>query len=96
MESAKEEALIMYSTPKGFRRQLQMDTIKEHPDVKIKLLIPNDEQMTATIGKAKLESPQVEFRIYQESLKSRITIVLVDLEQGNKFIKIILVSVTDT
>jgi len=58
--------------------QLFKDTIKEHPDVKIKLLIPNDEQMTATIGNAKLESPQVEFRIYQESLKSRITIVLVD------------------
>ena len=84
--TAKEEALIMYSTPKGFRRQLQMgqlklfkDTIEEHPDVKIKLLIPSDEEMTATVGKAKMESPQeVDFRIYEHSLKSRITIVLVD------------------
>jgi signal transduction histidine kinase len=85
ISTAKEEALIMYSTPNGFRRQLQMgqlklfkDTIEEHPDVKIKLLIPSDEEMTATIGKAKMELPQVEFRIYGQSLKSRITIVLVD------------------
>jgi two-component system, OmpR family, sensor histidine kinase VicK len=85
IRTAKEEALIMYSTPNSFRRQLQMgalqlfkDTIKEHPDVKIKLLIPNNEEMAATIEKVKMESPQVEFRIYQESLKSRITIVLVD------------------
>ena len=86
VRTAKEEALIMYSTPNGFRRQLQMgqlkifkDTIEEHPNVKIKLLIPNDEQMTATIGRAKMEAPeQIDFRIYQESLKSRITITLVD------------------
>jgi two-component system, OmpR family, sensor histidine kinase VicK len=86
IRTAKEEALIMYSTPSGFRRQLQMgalqlfkDTIKEHPNVKIKLLIPNDEQMTATIVRAKMESPEeIDFRIYQESLKSRITITLID------------------
>ncbi|MGB8936766.1 MAG: ATP-binding protein [Candidatus Nitrosopolaris sp.] len=86
IRTAKEETLIMYSTPNGFRRQLQMgalqlfkDTVEEHPDVKIKLLIPSDEQITATVGKAKMESPQdVDFRIYEHSLKSRITIVLVD------------------
>jgi hypothetical protein len=49
IRTAKEEALIMYSTPNGFRRQLQMgalqlfkDTVEEHPDVKIKLLIPSE------------------------------------------------------
>ncbi len=86
IRTAKEEVLIMYSTPNGFRRQLQMgalelfnDAIKEHPDVKIKLLIPSDEQITATVWKAKTDSPQqVNFRIYEHSLKSRITIVLVD------------------
>jgi two-component system, OmpR family, sensor histidine kinase VicK len=86
VRTAKEEVLIMYSTPNGFRRQLQMgklklfkDTIEERPNVKIKLLIPNDEQMTATIGRAKMESPgEIDFRIYQESLKNRITITLVD------------------
>jgi len=85
IRTAKEEVLIMYSTPNGFRRQLQMgalqlfkDAIKKHPDVKIKLLIPS-EQITATVWKTKMESPQqVNFRIYEHSLKSRITIVLVD------------------
>src|SRR5215469_7722671 len=83
--SAKEEVLIMYSTPNAFRRQLQMgklqllkETIEEHPDIKIKELIPRDEQITATIGKAKMECPSVDFRIYEQSLNTRITIVLVD------------------
>jgi two-component system, OmpR family, sensor histidine kinase VicK len=83
--SAKEEALIMFSTPNGFRRQVQMGilqlfkkTFEEHPEVKIKILIPSDKQVTATIEKAKMECPSIDFRIYQESLKSRITITLVD------------------
>jgi signal transduction histidine kinase len=90
IRTAKEEVLIMYSTPNGFRRQLQMgalqlfkDVIKEHADLKIKLLIPSDEQITATVCKAKMESPQqVSVRTYEHSLKSRITIVLVDKREG--------------
>ena len=85
VRTAKEEVLIMYSTPNNFRRQLQMaglqlsgETIEGHPDLKFKILIPSDEQITATIGKAKMESPSVDFRIYEQSLNSRITIVLVD------------------
>ena len=72
VRSAKEEILIMYSTPNAFRRQLQMgklqllkETIEEHPDIKIKILIPRDEQITATIGEAKMECPSVDFRIYE-------------------------------
>ena len=72
VRSAKEEILITYSTSNGFRRQLQMgklrlvkETIEEHPDIKIKILIPRDEQITATIGEAKMECPSVDFRIYE-------------------------------
>jgi two-component system, OmpR family, sensor histidine kinase VicK len=78
----------MYSTPKGFHRQLQMgvlqlvkETIEEHPDVKIKILIPCDEQITATIEKVKMEFPSADFRIYEQGLNSRITIVLVDSKE---------------
>jgi two-component system, OmpR family, sensor histidine kinase VicK len=85
VRAAREEVLIMYSTPKGFRRQLQMgllqlvkETIEEHPDVKIEILIPYDEQITATIEKVKMELPSADFRIYEQSLNTRITIVLVD------------------
>jgi hypothetical protein len=74
IRAAKEEVLIMNPTPNSFRRQLHMgalqlfkDTIKECPDVKIKILIPSDEQMTATIGGTKMEAPSIDFRIYEES-----------------------------
>ena len=85
IRAAKEEGLIMYPTPNSFRRQLHMgvlqlikQTIMECPDVKIKILIPSDEQMTATIGKIKMEAPSIDFRIYEQSVNTRITIVLVD------------------
>jgi two-component system, OmpR family, sensor histidine kinase VicK len=85
VRTAKEEVLIMYSTLNSFRRNLQMgglqlskETFEEHPDLKFKILIPTDEEITATIGKAKMEFPSVDFRIYEGSLNTRITIVLVD------------------
>jgi nitrogen-specific signal transduction histidine kinase len=85
VRSAKEEVLVMYSTPNSFRRMLQTgglqisnETIEKHPDVTFKILIPIDEQMTATIGKAKMEAPSIDFRIYEQSLNTRIVIVLVD------------------
>jgi hypothetical protein len=32
--------------------------------------------MTATIGNTKMEAPWIDFRIYEQSLNTRITIVL--------------------
>jgi two-component system, OmpR family, sensor histidine kinase VicK len=85
VRSAKEEGLIMYSTSNSFRRALQMGRLQQlkeklegHPDVKIKILIPIDEKITATIEKAKMESPMVDFRIYEHTLNTRLTIILVD------------------
>ena len=75
----------MFSTPNAFRRQLESqsllqfkETTKEHPFVKIKILIPSDEQIKETIEKIRVEYPSVDFRIYEQSLNTRITIVLVD------------------
>ena len=88
IRTAKEEALIMFSTPNAFRRQVHMgvlwllnETAKEHPDAKIKILIPTDAQITKTIKEAKLESPQIDFRIYEHGLIIRITIVIVDKKE---------------
>ena len=85
VKNANEEALLMFSTPNAFRRQLQIqsllqfnETTKEHPYVKIKILIPSDEQIKETIEKIRVEYPSVDFRIYEQSLNTRITIVLVD------------------
>jgi two-component system sensor histidine kinase VicK len=89
VKNANEEALIMYSTPNAFRRQLERqnllqfnETAKEHPFVKIKMLIPSDEQIKETIEKLRVEYPNnVDFRIYEQGLNSRITIVLVDRKE---------------
>jgi len=81
-KNANEEALLMFSTPNAFRRQLvNILQFNEDPFVKIKILIPGDEQIKETIDKLKVEYPRVEFRIYEQGLNSRITIVLVDRKE---------------
>jgi two-component system, OmpR family, sensor histidine kinase VicK len=87
-KNANEEVLLMLSTPNAFRRQLERqnllqfnEMVKEHPFVKIKILIPIDEQIKETIEKLRIEYPHVEFRIYEQGLNSRITIVLVDRKE---------------
>ena len=54
------------------------DTTREHPFVKVKILVPSDGQIKETIEELRVEYPQVDFRIYEQGLNSRITIVLVD------------------
>jgi signal transduction histidine kinase len=54
------------------------ETTREHPFVKIKILVPSDGQIKETIEELRVEYPQVDFRIYEQGLNSRITIVLVD------------------
>ena len=68
-----------------FVRQLRVqsllqfnETTREHPFVKIKILVPSDGQIKETIEELRVEYPQVDFRIYEQGLNSRITIVLVD------------------
>ena len=85
VRNANEEVLFMFSTPNALRRQLQVqsllqfnETIRERPFVKIKILVPSDGQIKETIEELRVEYPQVDFRIYEQGLNSRITIVLVD------------------
>jgi signal transduction histidine kinase len=85
VRNANEELLFMFSTPNALRRQLQVqsllqfnETTREHPFVKIKILVPSDGQIKETIEELRVEYPQVDFRIYEQGLNSRITIVLVD------------------
>ncbi|MDQ6862323.1 MAG: hypothetical protein M3044_00720 [Thermoproteota archaeon] len=76
VKTAKEDVFVMFSTANAFRRQVEMgilqlfkETAQQRPNIKIKILIPTDEQITETIKKAKLESPQADFRIYEQGLK---------------------------
>lgn len=86
--NAKEEVLAMVATANAFRRQVQMgmlqqikEVMRQRPNLKIKFLIPADKKITKTIENSKLECPQVDFRIYEESLNTEITIEIVDRKE---------------
>jgi two-component system, OmpR family, sensor histidine kinase VicK len=88
IRSANQEVLIMVSTANAFRRQLKMGVMNLFKEVckegavKIRMLIPaaSDEQMIHTLNELSLTNPQqiVDFRIADESLRFRITIILID------------------
>lgn len=76
IRAAKEDVFVMFSTANAFRRQMRMgllqlfkEIIKQNPSIEIKTLLPTDERIMETVEKAKLESPQVDFRIYEQGLK---------------------------
>ncbi len=88
IRSANREVLIMVSTANSFRRQLKMGIMNLFKEVckegavKIRMLIPaaSDEQMIHTLNELSQTNPQqiVDFRIADESLRFRITIILID------------------
>src|ERR687889_1778488 len=88
IRSAKEEVLIMFSSANAVRRQKDMGGLQllkeasEERNVKVRLLIPADEDITSTtIKEVKSTYPQVDIRIIDKSLQTRITIVLVDKKE---------------
>ncbi|HZB99374.1 MAG TPA: hypothetical protein VE226_05125, partial [Nitrososphaeraceae archaeon] len=88
VKSAKEEVLIMFSSANAVRRQKEMGGLQllkeasEERNVKVRVLIPADEDITSTtIEEAKSMYPQVDIRIIDKSLQTRITIVLVDKKE---------------
>src|ERR687889_1166745 len=88
IKSAKEEVLIMFSSANAVRRQKEMGGLQllkeasEERNVKVRVLIPADEDIkSTTIEEAKSTYPQVDIRIIDKSLQTRITIVLVDKKE---------------
>jgi two-component system, OmpR family, sensor histidine kinase VicK len=86
--SARDEIFVKTATANGFRRQLQRgmlqeinEFIRQRPNVKIKFLIPADEKIKETVENSKLECPQVDFRIFEESLNTGIGIEIVDKKE---------------
>jgi signal transduction histidine kinase len=85
IKSAKEEVLIMFSSANAVRRQIEMgsmqllkEALEEH-NAKVRILIPADDDTTSTtIKEAKSTYPQINIRIIDKSLQTRITIVVVD------------------
>src|SRR5215831_4095934 len=84
IEKSEHEVLSIFSTPNAFRRQIGMGLLQllkeatEQRHVHVRILIPGDEQIKDTIDEAVKVCPLVDFRVAEENLQTRITIVLID------------------
>ena len=84
IKSARKEVLIIYSTANAFRRQIENDGLALLKEVsknllgKVRILIPADNKIVQTIREVMETSPDINIRTIEESLQTRITIVLVD------------------
>ena len=88
IKSAKEEVLILFSSARAVRRQIDMGGLQllkeilEKRGAKVRVLIPADDDMIlTTIKEVKLTYPQIDIRSIDKSLQTRITIVLVDKKE---------------
>ena len=87
IKSAKKEVLILFSTANALRRQIEMgglallnEVSENHPGM-IRILIPADNNIVQTIKEVQETCPCVNIGTIEESLQTRITIVLVDREE---------------
>jgi signal transduction histidine kinase len=83
ISSAKQDVMVMLSSPTAFRRQMVMGGLEVIQQAvkngaKVKLLIPSDKDVVQTLSQVKSALPQAEFRAMDASLTTSITIVLVD------------------
>ena len=79
VKKAKHEVLAIFSTANAFRRQVQLlKEATEERSVQVRILIPADKRIKDTIEQAAKICSEVEFRIAEENLQTRITIVLID------------------
>jgi nitrogen-specific signal transduction histidine kinase len=84
VKKSKHEVLCIFSTANAFRRQIHLGLLQllkeatEYRGVQVRILIPADEQIKHTIDQATKICPQVDFRVAEETLQTRITIVVTD------------------
>jgi two-component system sensor histidine kinase VicK len=87
IKSARKEVLIIFSTANAFRRQIEMGGLALLKEVskdllgKVRILVPTDNKVVQTIGEVMETSPDINIRTIEESLQTRITIVLVDRKE---------------
>jgi two-component system sensor histidine kinase VicK len=86
--SAKEELLVAFPTANAFRRNVRtgmsmllLKKRSEKNNVKLRILTPIDNQIMQTIEELKRTFPQIDVRAIDESIESRITIVLADRKE---------------
>jgi two-component system sensor histidine kinase VicK len=86
IKSAKQEVMVMLSSPNTFRRQFAvggLEAIQQavRNGARVKLLIPSDRDIARTLSQVRSVLPQAEFRAMDASLTTSITIVLVDQKE---------------
>jgi len=84
VKKSQYEVLSIFATPNAFRRQMDMGLLQllkeatEQRHVQVRILIPGDKQIKDTIDQAAKVCPLADFRVAEENLQTRITIVLID------------------
>ena len=85
MVESGTEVLMMFATPNAFLRQIKDEAFERlkairgpATEAKVKLLIPDDERITPIIETLGGGLPSVEFRLMNKSLKTKISILIVD------------------
>ena len=84
VRNPKDEVLCIFATANAFWRQIQLgllDLLKEATErrgVNVRILIPAGKRTKETLSQAARICPKVDFRVADESLQTRITIVLID------------------
>ena len=79
-----KEILLMFSTPRAFLRQVNAGAFAKLKSTigatgtSVKILIPYGEQLAPILEKAKREVPSVDFRVMNESLRTKISILIAD------------------
>jgi two-component system sensor histidine kinase VicK len=86
IRSSQREVLLMFSTTGAFQRQLRMgglqiikETIKS--GTKVRVLLPAGDHVKTIIAQTNAQIPQVEIRMMDESLQTKITILIVDRKE---------------
>src|SRR5256712_186530 len=88
---SSREVLVMFSTPRAFLRQVNVEAFQRLKNVvqstqaRVKILIPQDDQVVAAMEEVRKTVPTVDFRIMNESLKTRISLVIVDRRKSMVF-----------
>ena len=84
MARSAKEVLMLFSTPQAFVRQVNSDKAEEmkeilgNSQVKEKLLVPEDERIDPIMEEVKSALPNVELRTMNKSLKTKISILVID------------------
>lgn len=87
IKSAKEEVLIMFSTPNAVRRQLRMGALQvieeaAAKNVKIRMLVPADKELQEKVKEIKSAPTRIEIKNIDERLKTRISIWVIDRKES--------------